>query len=202
MSDLATAALLPIGKALLRELKAAAAAPSGRPDGWELLGTYQVLSGPDKGGVFRVEIQADNPLRLRHVATATDICIPFAQLDTDFGSIPAWCKTFAASLHLSCLHLSPQDYPLSTLLHDGWYAGGRCIVVRDRHALEIPIPRSAADAGLMIALRCEGASRADVLAYSAAVKRHGGSAWTAHRRNPPAFPPLFETTTPKPQEQP
>ena len=198
MSHVATATLISVGKALLRELKAAAAAPAGRPDGWELLGTYQVLSGPDKEGVFRVEIPADNPIRLRH--GDTDICIPFAEMDTDFGSIPAWCKTFAASLHLSCLHLSPQDYRLSTLLHDGWYAGARCIVVRNRHAIEIPIPRSAADAGLMIALRCDGASRADVLAYSAAVKRYGGSAWTAHRRNPPDFPPLFAslpTITPK-----
>lgn len=184
-----TATLLTIGKGLLRELKAAASAPAGRPDGWELLGTYRVLSGP-VDGIYRVAIPADDPIRLRH--GDTDIVVPFAEMDTDFGSIPGWCRTVAASLHLSALHLAPDAYPKSTIGHDAFYAAARCIVVRDRHALEIPITRPAADAWLMLALRCEGASRADVFAYGAAVKRHGGAAWDEHRRNPPNFPPLFE----------
>lgn len=195
-----TATLLTIGKGLLRELKAAAAAPSGPIGGWELLGTYHTLSGPDGNGVFRVGIPADNPLRLRH--GDTELVVPFAQLDTDFGSIPKWCKTLAASLHLSCLHLSPQDYPLSTLYHDALYAAGWVWAVRESRAIRVDLPRAAADAALMIALRCEGATRADVIAYGAAVKRHGGTAWQAHRKSPPDFPPLFTTQTPEPQEQP
>lgn len=199
MNSAVSAALLSAGKALLREAKKAAAAPSERPSGWELLGEYKVLSGPDNG-FYRVAIPVDNPLRLRH--GDTELVAPFAQLDTDFGSIPAWCKTLAASLHLSCLHLSPQDYPLSTLYHDALYAAGWVWAVRESRAIRVDLPRAAADAALMIALRCEGATRADVIAYGAAVKRHGGTAWQAHRKSPPDFPPLFTTQTPEPQEQP
>lgn len=195
-----TATLLTIGKGLLRELKAAAAAPSGPIGGWELLGTYHILSGPDGNGVFRVAIPADNPLRLRH--GDTELVVPYAEMDTDFGSIPKWCKAIAESLHLSSLHLLPGAYPRSTLLHDAFYAAAWCWAVRDNHAVRVDLPRAAADAALMIALKCELATRADVLAYSAAVKRHGGTAWQAHRKFPPDFPPLFTTQTPEPQEQP
>lgn len=38
MNSAVSAALLSAGKALLREAKEAAAAPSERPSGWELLG--------------------------------------------------------------------------------------------------------------------------------------------------------------------
>lgn len=192
MNSAVSAALLSAGKALLREAKAAAAKPSGRPDGWELLGTYCVLSGP-VDGIYRVAIPADNPLRLRH--GDTDIVVPYAELDTDFGSIPKWCKAIAQSLHLSSLHLLPGAYPRSTLLHDAFYASAWCWAVRDNHAVRVDLSRGAADAALMIALKCELATRADVLTYSAAVKQFGGPAWQLHRTNPPDFPILFENQT-------
>ena len=198
MSHVATTALLPLGKALLRELKAAAAAPAGPPDGWELLGTYKVLSGP-VNGLYRVAIPADNPIRLRH--GDTDIVVPFAEMDTDFGSVPGWCRTVAASLHLFSLHFAHDAYPKSTIGHDAFYAAGCGYAVRGGRAVKVVIPRAAADAWLMIGLRCEGASRADVLAYSAAVKRHGGAAWYEHRKNPPNFPPLFQAVEPPPENQ-
>lgn len=199
MNSAVSAAILSAGKALLREAKEAAAAPSERPSGWELLGTYNTLSGPDGNGVFRVEIPADNPLRLRH--GDTELVVPFRELVTDFGSIPAWCGLIAASLHLSALHLAPDAYPRSTLLHDALYAAAWCWAVRDGRAVRVAIKRGAADAALMIALKCEGATRADVLAYSAAVKRFGVYAWNLHRADPFDFPILFENQT-QPTEDP
>lgn len=198
MNSAVSAALLSAGKALLREAKEAAAAPSERPSGWELLGEYKVLSGPDNG-FYRVAIPADNPLRLRH--GDIDLVVPFAELVTDFGSIPAWCNAIAKSLHLSSLHLLPGAYPRSTLLHDALYAAAWCWAVRDNHAVRVDLSRAAADAALMIALKCELATRADVLTYSAAVKQFGGPAWQLHRTNPPDFPILFETKT-NPTEDP
>ena len=200
MSSVLAATLLSAGRSLLKEAKEAASAPSERPVGWELLGTYNVLSGP-ADGIYRVAIPADNPLRLRH--GDTDIVVPYAELYTDFGSIPRWCKAVAESLHFNALHLPPDAYPRSTLLHDSLYAAAWVWTVHDGKALRVAIPRGAADAALMIALKCEGATRADVLAYSAAVKQFGGIAWSRHRENPPDFPILFATTNPtnQPEEQ-
>ena len=198
MSSLVATTLLSAGRSLLKEAKKSAAKPSDRPDGWVLLGTYRVLSGP-VDGIYHVAIPADDPLRLRH--GDTDIVVPYAELDTDFGSIPRWCKAVAESLHFNALHLPPDAYPRSTLLHDALYAAAWCWTVREGKALRVPIPRGAADAALMIALKCEGATRADVLAYSAAVKQFGFIAWSRHRENPPDFPPLFQAAEPPPENQ-
>jgi hypothetical protein len=156
---------------------------------WRLEGEIEV--GEEvRPGTWLVRVPRKNPLRLLHATTGRMLVVPFAEMETDFASVPRLAQK--AGRAFDALHLERRAYEKSAFFHDALYCAQWCWAVQDGVAVRVAVSKAEADSVLFVGLECEGATLADGLAYTGAVALFGAGHWEAAGKEAGKWPALFE----------
>ena len=154
---------------------------------WRLVGRYD--EEPRGDGWYMVRIDPDDPLRLEHLPTGQKLVVPFAEILTDYASVPKMLQGLADGSEV--LHLKATDHKDEAVFHDMLYAAAGCYAVKKHRAVWVRVTKAQADAVLYVCMKCRGATLADGLAYHGAVSLCGGPAWKKCRRENAEWPKLL-----------